>query len=73
MYEVSEIAAFANSIGFDYHQTIELMENDRFVPFYETKVKEIYIGYGKDYGLGKELTTIIDQFVVAHGECEILQ
>lgn len=73
MYDIGDIAAFANSIGFDYNETIQIMEKDRFVPFYETKVKEIYIGYGKDYGLSNELTKIIDQFVVAHGECEIVQ
>ena len=73
MYYIDDIASFATALGFEYNQTISLMENDRFVPFYETKCKYIYIGYGSDYSLSKDLSDIIDKFVVVHGECEIVQ
>jgi len=73
MYDIGDLAVFAEELGFHYNEAITIMEKDRFVPFYETKCKELYIGMGKDYGFSTELSTIIDKFVEVHGECEIVQ
>jgi hypothetical protein len=73
MYDIGDVAAFAETLGFDYNQTISLMEKDNFVPFYEKSSKELYIGIGSDYGYSDELSTIFNEFVKAHGECEIVQ
>jgi hypothetical protein len=73
MYDIGDLAVFAEEIGYGYNESITIMEKDRFVPFYEAKYKELYIGMGKDYGFSPELTNIIDKFVEVHGECEIVQ
>ena len=73
MYDIGDLAAFAETIGYNYNEAISIMEKDRFVPFYEKKYKELYSGMGSDYGFSEDLSKIIDKFVEAHGECEIVQ
>jgi hypothetical protein len=70
---VGDIAAFAEDYGYAYNQVINMMSNDRFIPFYEQSFKEIHKGYGEDYGFSQELSAIIDKFVEEKGECAVTE
>ena len=72
-HSYATIAAFAEELGYGYNQVIDMMSTDRFIPFYENSTKEIYAGYGDDYGLSKDLSKIIDEFVNKHGDCIIVE
>ena len=64
IFEYEDIAAFASMNGMmDYNSTLELMTKNRFIPFYEASHREIYVGFGNDYGFDTELTFIFDSFV----------
>jgi hypothetical protein len=73
MYDIGDLALFAETLGYNYNEAITIMEKDDFVPFYEKRFRELYIGMGSDYGYGEDLSKILDKFVEAHGECEIVQ
>ena len=68
-----DIAAFAESLGHSYNEVIEMMSEDKFIPFYEAPYKEVYKGFGEEYCMSDDLTGIIDKFVEANGECAITE
>lgn len=37
MYDIGDLAIFADELGYGYNQAISMMEQAHFVPFYETK------------------------------------
>lgn len=73
MYEIADVAMHAET-NFDisYNDALNLFEKDRIIPGYETPVKEIYKGIGKDYGWSDLSTQIFDSFVKEHGEQTII-
>lgn len=70
---VSDVAAFAETLGKDYHYNgvLTLMEKDHILPFYERKTLEIYKGIGKDYGWSEALCEIFDAYVDKHGDQDL--
>ena len=70
---VADVAAFAESMGKDYHYNgvLDLMEKDRILPFYERKTLEVYKGIGKDYGWSEALCEIFDAYVEKHGDQDL--
>lgn len=73
MEDFSGVAAWAsmNNLG-DYNAVIGMMEKDHMIPGYESKTFDLYKGVGRDYGYSQELSQILDAFVEANGEQEIL-
>lgn len=72
-FSYGDIASFAEQYGHNYNQVIDLMEKDKFIPFYEATHKEIYKEYGADYGLSPELSDIFEKFIQANGEAVITE
>jgi hypothetical protein len=70
---VADVAAFAESMGKDYHYNgvLALMEKDHILPFYERKTLEVYKGVGKGYGWSEALCEIFDAYVEKHGSQEL--
>ena len=73
MNEYSDVAAWSemNNLG-HYNSVLKMMEVDGMIPGYETKTFSLYQGVGSDYGYSPELTHILNAFVQANGEQEIL-
>lgn len=72
-YEIGDVACFAERENIlDYNQAINQFEKDKIIPGYETCVKEIYKGIGKDYGWSDVSCEIFDKFVETHGEVTII-
>ncbi len=65
---VYDVAVFAESkCNIDYNTFINLMEKSNIIPFYETKVLEVYKDIGKDYGWSEEVTYVFNKYVEENG------
>lgn len=72
MQSYSDIAAWGDSQGMAaYNSILSQMEEDQFIPGYETPTREIYRGIGRDYGYSPLLSQLLDSYVDAHGEMEV--
>lgn len=70
---VADVAAFAESMGKDYHYNgvLSLMEKDHIIPFYERKTLEVYKGVGESYGWSEALCEIFDAYVEKYGDQDL--
>jgi hypothetical protein len=64
---ISDVASFAETLGYDYNSVLSMMERDSIIPFYEQKTLDIYKGIGNAYGWSDELCTIFDAYVEKNG------
>lgn len=64
---VADVAVFAEKLGFNYNQFINLMEESNIIPFYERKVLEVYKDVGIDYGWSEEVTNVFNKYVEENG------
>lgn len=58
---VSELAVLMeNNSDLYYNGILSMLEKAHLIPFYETNIKEIYVGFGEDYGWSYELCKVLD-------------
>ena len=39
-----------------------MLTKDRLLPWYDSPIRELYVGYGDEYGMSKEVSDVIDSF-----------
>ena len=39
-----------------------MLTKDRLLPWCDSPLREIYVGYGEEYGMSKEVSQVIDDF-----------
>lgn len=62
----SDVASYADSSGLmNYNVALNLMEANRFIPFYEKTYKEIDMFYSENYGCCDELQNLFDRFLIS--------
>lgn len=63
---LGDLLTFAESeCGYPWNTFISMLERDRFLPYYESPLFEIYIGAGKDYGWSAEVSNVINRFCLS--------
>ena len=62
LVDIGDLLFFAEKQGYHWNQFIDMLTKDRLLPWYDSPIRELYVGYGDEYGMSKEVSDVIDSF-----------
>ena len=62
LVDIGDLLFFAEKQGYHWNQFIDMLTKDRLLPWCDSPIRELYVGYGDEYGMSKEVSDVIDSF-----------
>ena len=62
LVDINDLLFFAEKEGYAWNLFIDMLTKDRILPWCDSPICELYVGYGVDYGMSEEVSDIIDAF-----------
>lgn len=62
LVDIGDLLHFAEKQGYNWNQFIDMLTKDRLLPWCDSPIRELYVGYGNDYGMSKEVSEVLDNY-----------
>lgn len=62
LVDIGDLLHFAEKQGYHWNQFIEMLTKDRLLPWCDSPIRELYVGYGDEYGMSKEVSEVLDNY-----------